>query len=233
MSRPKPADIEQAFNVLRGSYVDPHSGDEAMDRELRTLQRRLERAIQRNSTGTATPDGFPSGGDGPRGVGVSTPTENGALSLYRLDHPHDPEHSPGRWVPVRDKVHDLTTAAVGYIEQAAHSLAAARSKMNELDVLTGVTSAAVLPPEACESCARVVVAGEPIHSDMYMFSDVGHRLSRRWRLCGWCYDVVRRTDQKDVSKRAKGRAEKDTDWLPSLERIVEHDDDRQKRDKAS
>ena len=228
----KDRDVEAAFDVLRGVYVDPHSGDEALDKEHRTLQRRLDRALERNRTGSPLPDGFPSGIGG-RSGGVSVPTENASLSLYRLDNPSDPEHSSGRWVPVHDIVHDLSTAAKGYIEQAAQSLAAARSKLNQLDVVTGVTSAPELPPESCESCARLVVNGDPTHSDMYMFSDVGHRLSRRWRLCGWCYDIVRRTDQKDINRRAKGRAEKDTDWLPSLERIDEHSKDREQREKAS
>ena len=209
--------LEAALRVLRGSYVDPLTEKTTIDSDLRVLERRLLRAITRDESGTVERDGFPGGG----GLGVAmgthgVPTENAALADGYAD-----------------VVHNLSEAAFGYIVQAAQSVAAARKKMDELDVVSGITAEHVLPEESCESCARVKLAGTKVHSPMFKFSTVGGRLSRNWRLCGWCYDIVRRMEPDDVAKKAKGRAEIDADWLPNAERITQHAEAKLERKKAS
>lgn len=213
----KKREVQQAFKVLRGAYVDPVSEQKATDKDLLTLERRMLRALERDESATAELDGYPTGaGLGVAVGGVSVPTENAALA--------------DRYA---DVVHNIAEAARGYINQAANSLAAARMKLDELDVVSGITADHLLPEESCESCARVKLSGDKVHSPMYLFSDVGKRLSRKWRLCGWCYDLVRRCDPEAIARKSKGRAEKDADWLPDEERIIQHVEGRLERQKAS
>lgn len=209
--------LEPLFNVLRGDHADPVTGEPATDPDLLSLQRRLRRALERDQAGAPVADGYPTsslGGGGSGAGGVSRPTENALLGHYQVD-PLDPD-GPGYWVPARDEVRDLTRSALRAIEDAASNLALARKKLDQLDVLTGITGAASLDTEPCESCARADGPdGKPLYSPMYRFTTLD-RLSRKWRLCQWCYDHVRN----------KGH-------LPEVERIVAYHDGRRQRQKAS
>lgn len=209
MTRQDP-DLERLFNVLRGDHKDPVTGEHATDPDLLGLERRLKRAVERDRSGSAQPDGYPTSslGEG-QGTSDTTPTERAVLGHYQVD-PMDPE-GPGFWNPRPDPVRDIVRKARRAAETAAQELTRCRKELDRLDVLTGITGAASLDPEPCEWCARF---GE--YEEMVRFTDVGGRLSRKWRLGSFCYDVTRRTDA-----------------LPNAERVSAYHAGRKQRQKAS
>lgn len=192
MSRPKPADVEGAFNTLRGGYLDDESKPQR-DHGLRALEASVRDILERDRAGSPIPDGFGTGGSGPSGHGVSRPTETAGMLRADAD--------------IRDELHAIAERAWGYLQQAQASLNALRSQVAKAENLTGRAP----DPPRCESCAR---AGKV--ADMFRFTDLEGRLERNWRLCNWCYDVVRRTDK-----------------LPAVERVVAYHEGRAFRERAS
>ena len=104
MSRPKP---EQIVSLIDRTI-----------KELTELKQHIPAVLRRDEQ-SADPDGFPRGGDGTGSSGtVSRPTENAALSTYRLDS-HDEEKARGEWVQMRDEVRRIVSGIVAHVDSLA------------------------------------------------------------------------------------------------------------------
>lgn len=179
MSRlPTPVAVEHLFDGLRSLNRRPNTPTLAQrdSKLVDSLQRRMLAALERDRTGTVTPDGYPSvtGGGGSRWNGSSS-TERAAVALADGD-------------TGRDWHHELLERATTALNSAVTNLNTLRAALDSLDDLT---SDAPPAPRTCQHCtahlpkshARVV----------HRRGTVGDRLTVALDLCEPCYLFVWRS----------------------------------------
>lgn len=158
MSRPTPTQVRDLIAQAR-----------KLHRELPSIEARLMAALERDRTGSAIPDGFPSQtmGDGAGGSEL-TSTESAAYRRSRR---------------VRDPLRENCEQACGYLEAVVMSANALRTRLANIDAL-GADAALDSPCCTHHRTANLERMWEH-------YGNVGGRLTSELHLCGACYDFVR------------------------------------------
>lgn len=125
--------------------------DAAKATDWNRLESRLLDGIRRNALGPEVRrDGFPGGGVSPGGEDAGSSTETAALS-NRSGEEDDRQRS--------DVVYAKVDQAVGHLRAAVRELQACRSRLNELDEVSG-RRAKESSVGSCQACDRPVAGTE-------------------------------------------------------------------------
>ena len=169
---PTDTSLQALIDSVRALHQKPRDRRLPDPTLLAAIERRLQRAVTRDRTGTTDRDGYPSStlGSGSSGTNGST-TETHALNPAE-----------------RDRHHELTMLAVQNLEQLVMSTNIIVSALNSIDDLISDQGPA---PRTCHACTGLRPQGgnQPVAHR----GTVGNRLERDTDLCAACYHFVERT----------------------------------------
>ncbi len=150
------------------------------------LERRLAQAIKRNAGPRNARDGYPTGGTG-SGKDPGDPV--GAVATTNVSA-----------LPVRDPLAEHVEAALGYLQQAADSIGALRSRLNAIDRLTDDSD---LDPEPqCWAMKRIGVFEPAI-----VTSDAKGAIKEPKPWGRWAYDFALATGEPPTLEQCRAHAE--------------------------